>query len=446
MTQGALTNRQGKVSQGLYGLIACIWLLMIFTFSAPEDWKQGTYGTQAILPPQQIRLLKLAVRLMCAAALSFAVVSMCRKKNTGRLLALYLPALLFLGWILATVYWSPLRAVSLQQGVSFAIAILLAFVVSMVWRRAADTSMLLFHAVAVLLLISSLLLVLSLAFPQYGALTKQASGLFHSTTAGASASLAITLSLASVCAFRWNWSKWLIGPSLVIHGMVLVIAANRFSIVLTLLFAVLIVLFFLSGRELAMLAIIVASAGLSYLLVDPGLRLTDRAVEKIEEYTLQGQTRSQFRTVSGRSEMWKRMWQSYTDSPWIGHGYFVTSETGRIHVWDEWGNWTAHNMYLQVLVSTGVVGVVLFLSAMTAPFLLLFRSCRRRRRVFKRRDYRLPGLLILMGAWFVLWGILNSSIVGPTQPECIVFALIYGIAIAYCNVGWKPESTTGSLA
>ncbi|MEM7452766.1 MAG: O-antigen ligase family protein [Planctomycetota bacterium] len=448
-TTGEQTDRS-SIKLALQAVIVAIWLLCIFTFSAPEDWKAGTYGTDAILPPEQIKLLKLGARLSSCFALLLGIWSLWHRKDSGRVLIYYFPVILFSGWILATIFWSPLKTVSIQQAVSFAISICLAMLVSLIWKSEATISRILFHIVVVLALISVGLICLALAFPQYGVLTKESSGLFHSTTAGATASLGTILTISIVCNYGWNWSKFIVGPAVVAHLAVLILAGNRFSIILTVLFGALVIGLLLEVAGKAVLLTVIGGTCLIYLLVDPGLTLTGDAVDKVEEYARQGQSTSQLKTVSGREEMWSKMWISFQDSPVIGHGYFVTSETGRIHVWDEWGNWTAHSMYLQVLVSTGIVGMVLFLLAMLTPFAVLLT------RITKvgRRARKSMTLLLIMGCWFAFWGILNSSVVGPTQPESVVFGVLYGAAIASVSrntaspdfVRGRRGRRTGSLA
>ena len=412
-------------------LIVSIWLLMIFTFSPPEDWKEGLYGTQAIMSPSAIKALKLISRSICLGLLGFATFRLLRERRSGRMTIIFLPVIAFTFWIFASVYWSALKTVSLQQAISFMVSVILAFVFANSWRNKQDTSVYFMHLCLVLILISTGLLFLYVFAPQYGALTKQASGMFHSTTAGASASLGLLCSLGMFGIYRFRWSNWLLMPSIAVHVSVLILAGNRFSILLTVLFAFLIVIAFFRKHELAVFAIATAILGVAYLTVDTNLKAPDFAVKKVEKYTMQGQSKVQFRTISGRTEMWDVMWRSYQKSPWIGHGYFVTSETGRVFVWDEWGNWTAHNMYLQVLVTSGLIGAILFLISMFMPVVGLITG-----RGTSKQDQSLHRFLLLLVMWFSSWGLLNSSVVGPTQPESVVFALVYGLGMRATYLAW----------
>ena len=407
--------------------------MMIFTFSPPEDWKQGKYGTDSILPPNVIKAGKLAARGMCLALLTLSTFSVLRNRDGGRKLLVFSPLVLFTAWIICSTFWSPLKSISLQQAGSFFIVVMFAFVCSMRCKTEKSISVLLFNATFVLMLLSAGLLVLRFAAPQYGALTKVSSGLFHSTTAGSSASLGIILTLGCLIVFRWRWCIWLIVPALMFEVPVLILAGNRMSILLTIVAAVFLVVFFSRKQEVALLGVVAAALGLIYLVVDPRIGALDPVTKRVEKYSKQGQTTAQLKTISGRTEMWSKMISSFKKSPWIGHGHFVTSETGRINVWGEWGNWTAHNMYLQILVTTGIIGALLFSGVALVPLVLLFRCYGKPRVRF---------FLGTIGFWFAGWGILNSTIVGPIQPESVVFGLIYGISIAFALAEESSPQTT----
>ncbi|MEM9412598.1 MAG: O-antigen ligase family protein, partial [Planctomycetota bacterium] len=144
-------------------------------------------------------------------------------------------------------------------------------------------------------------------------------------------------------------------------------------------------------------------------------------------------SQKQFRTISGRTEMWRAMWKSYWKSPWIGHGYFVTTEKGQVYVWDEWGNWTAHNTALQVLTTTGLIGALLFVTAIAIVFLPISLH------VATHGGYNDPEswFLLFIGLWYLLWGQLSTSIIGPTSPEVIVFSILFALSVVKTCTIWQ---------
>lgn len=79
-------------------------------------------------------------------------------------------------------------------------------------------------------------------------------------------------------------------------------------------------------------------------------------IDNASAYVQRGQTSEELQQVSGRAELWQAVWQHFLDSPICGHGYFVTSSTGKLDAWEGPSNQDAHNIVLQVLVTTGIVG------------------------------------------------------------------------------------------
>jgi O-antigen ligase len=118
--------------------------------------------------------------------------------------------------------------------------------------------------------------------------------------------------------------------------------------------------------------------------------------------------------------MWEVMWKSFLDSPLIGHGFFVSSASGSLYVWYVDGNWTAHNVVLQALVTTGIVGASLLAYGLWrsfGPFLLSYRST---------IEGRCICLLLL---YYSVWAMFNESFLGPVQPESALFFTLIGIAV-----------------
>ncbi|MGD0901128.1 MAG: hypothetical protein ABR915_25135, partial [Thermoguttaceae bacterium] len=46
----------------------------------------------------------------------------------------------------------------------------------------------------------------------------------------------------------------------------------------------------------------------------------------------------------------------------------------------------------------------------------------------------LPLLLAIVAAWFLGWGTLNSSFMGPIEQESVVFFALLGLAVAYATL------------
>ena len=176
-----------------------------------------------------------------------------------------------------------------------------------------------------------------------------------------------------------------------------------------------------------MLASIVVTTSLAmacYLIVDPGLTLVDAFLGSSVDFLHRGQSTGELTELSGRSEMWAKMWKSYLDSPIVGHGYFVCSSTGELYVWFTTQNHTAHNAILQSLVTTGLVGFLIFILWHISLFLMLIKTTISKL-TSPVNQCLVPPILL----WFVCWCLLNSSILGPVRPESVVYAITVGLLV-----------------
>jgi len=232
-------------------------------------------------------------------------------------------------------------------------------------------------------------------------------------------------------------------PGLVVHILLLLIAANRTSLFLTVLLGFILFCVFASRLLVSLFIVAVSIAGTAYVTCDPGWTLAGSAFGDTTTYVSRGQD-TDFSDLSGRREMWEVMWGSYRQSPWIGHGHFVSSETGEIYVWYEWTNWTAHNVVLQALVTTGLVGASLLACGVGSPFFRLLRSRRA-----DSHTRKLFHLVLIVGAWFVLWGFFNSSFLGPIEPESVAFFTTFGLAAGHASSAtcqMAPRRSSGQRA
>jgi O-antigen ligase len=114
----------------------------------------------------------------------------------------------------------------------------------------------------------------------------------------------------------------------------------------------------------------------------------------------------------------------------MGHGYFVTSKTGEIDIWDGPSNHTAHNVLLQVLVTTGAIGTVLFLWGLFQPLVIYGNSL-----PGVDRRWKLATFLGVLGIWYFGWGQLCASFMGPVRPESVVFFALLGLALGSVPTG-----------
>ena len=137
-----------------------------------------------------------------------------------------------------------------------------------------------------------------------------------------------------------------------------------------------------------------------------------------------GETHEQLMTLNGRTLLWAAVWEEFEKAPLLGHGYFSTSERGAFYVWGRMRNHTAHNLVIQILVSTGVVGLCLFAWGLLRPLRLCLWHCA----TSDSWPIRATGCLMLL--WYSGWSQLCVTFVGAVRTESMVFFVVLGILMA----------------
>nr|WP_315852348.1 O-antigen ligase family protein [Thalassoroseus pseudoceratinae] len=402
----------------LYVLAIACWLLTTATFSLPEREDHLAAGGL-----DSIGLLKLAIRGFVTMILMWRIKRIVGDSGFSDIRARLLPPILFLVWAVLSVAWSPLRSVSFAQASSLGTLMLVSVLAAHLCQRQGVTEFLLKQLSLILSAVTCLILFCYFLTPSVGSMTREGTGLFHATNTAATASLGLVSLVSIWLIWGFSWTRWLIWM-VVPHTMVLVLSANRLCFLVNAI-TLLTVFYFYGSRLLTSISLAtLCILGTSYLLIDPYFSLFESLGSNVVSYASRGQDVSQLSALSGREEMWTAQWKSFLESPVIGHGYFVTSKEGQMYVWYNWANYTAHNLVLQVAVTTGVVGLTLFLLGLVRSYLKATYQLRH-----KPNYRRLGDFLGLIGMWYLGWSTMNESIMGPVQPESVFFFVMLGIAI-----------------
>lgn len=415
----AIFTDQGSLIRRRLLLVAlfCCWLLIFVTFSMPgrDDPSLGSLDV--------IALAKVAARAISLGLLVCLLTPLWNVPKRRIVSRSLLPLTLFVGLAVVSTLWSPLASFTLGQAASLCVLFMLAMTIGTLWSSPRDTSTILCCLASALLAVSVVLLAARVAVPSLQSMSREGAGMFHATSAGATASLGLLVMITARLLWNWRWTRLLL-PGALIHIIVLMVAINRVSLLLTLLLVPFVVLRYANRAAALIMVLLLCIAATFYLAIDPGFRQVESLFGPASSYVNRGQSIADLQSMSGRSEMWLAVWQSYQQSILLGHGYAVCSPTGELFVWYEWANWTAHNVVLQCLMSTGIVGLALLLWGFV-------RITRQWRRSFVRGGVsrELTAFLTVIGFWYVLWGAFNATFLGPVTPESVSFFVVIGLAV-----------------
>lgn len=417
-TNGNPIRQPAESAPAVWIVLGCIWLLIGLTFSPPgrsDDVNLGLFDGVA--------MAKAAGRAAVMVLLGVVFLRHWNHARRASLLRICLPWFAFALWALVSVSWSALPKVSLAQAGSFCVLLLLACNVGLACGDPTAFERWVKRLCQTLLVVVAGLLAAYVVLPDLGSLTRDGKGLMHATNSSATAALGLVLLVAGRVVYRWQWSQRLLWPGVAVFGTALLLAQSRTALGVTLLVVGGLLALYVSGAWRAAALTAAAAALAVYLAWDPGLEAVDTILAAVATYTFRGQSADELAQLSGREEMWTVMWASFREAPWLGHGYFCSSASGEIYVWYEWTNWTAHNLWLQTLVSTGLVGGLLLATGYLSLAYRLVSAVRR-----ARLERRFAVFLGAVAAWQLGWGINNESIVGPLQPESVVFFVLLGAA------------------
>lgn len=393
-----------------------VWALMVLTFSVGDEFPGG--GTLDAL----LSKLKYGVRALALIVFVTMCVRRRHLRHVPTAITALSPLILFVGWAMLSTGWAARRSDSLAQAGTLAVLYLVAVTFSFLCRNKHDLLTVLRHLCTALFAISCGLLFLKLCLPSLGVMDRSGTGLFHATNTAGTASLGLVLLVSVRCLWHDHWASRLLIPAVPVHMAVLYLSANRLSLAI----AICIIAFYAlryTPKGLLLLATFVGCcAAMLYLTIDPGFSIVNSTSEAVGGYASRGQSAEELSAFSGREEMWDVIWHSFLGSPWMGHGYFMSSSSGSVEVWYTEGNWTAHNTVLQVLVSTGVIGLLLLIIGLATP--LAFTVWQTVRNPDTRR---IPILLLTLAFWYLTWGLMNESFMGPLQPESVVFFSVLGM-------------------
>jgi len=404
-------------------VLMLVWILIFSAYSPPERLFSVEAGQL-----DWIAMVKLVTRIFACLVLGITLLRMPPSQMKRKIFWCLLPFGLFAGWAVVSTSWSPLKAVSLGHSFELFILLMLSAVTGLVCVSDKNLSRMLFHLSVAILAVNSLNLVLkhimpvspNLEDPRYG-------GFMHPTLAGVSSGAALLIVLCSYLIWRWDWSRYLIVPSLGLAGYFLYFSHSRTAIAAT-IFALAACLFFLGHRHFVLIVTLFSITIIALLIFDPSGSIFERTIDQIITYTLRSQSVEQFMSASGRTDVWEIGRESFLLSPFIGHGYWMLSPSGTVFIWglEQWQS--LHNVILHVLAGTGLVGGILFLWALLRPL----NICRLGLKPSSLKK-RTASFALIVFAWFFIIGLYEISFLGAVNSFSIFFFITLGIAAGRLN-------------
>lgn len=444
MSQTVAVGRQ--VSAGLSNttttmlsrfVVVMVWLLPIMAFTMPTESLVSQWQ-----PLDTVKLLVLAMACVGGSMLLWT------NRDQSRLWTVIDPLIglyIFLAYTIASATWSPLPSVTIAQSGSLTAMLFLTTIVAMISDRRQWVGEVLKHLSRSFLVFSGIVLVAYLIDPEASGLDRHrihsgGNGLIHPTASGATASLGLLLVFLCHIVGRYRWAKPLFVPALAIHGIVLVLSNSRMAVVMAAITIGGVMFYYATNRQRATTIFALALVAMLAVVVDPGFDGLASTADVGASFVTRGQTADQIQDVSGRSELWAAVWDEFDNAMVLGHGYFVTSSTGKLDVWNESHNYTAHNLALQILASTGGVGFVIFSMALLHVVVATWGL-----RGGDPVQRRIWIIAMVFTIWFAGWAQLADAFMGPIRPESVLFFSMMGIAIGLAkNNDHRDQSSSDS--
>ena len=414
-------------------VIASIWVMQVMGFTMPKTSEATSW--------EVLDLVKTGILAFTCLLGAFSVWRLSLLRSFWRVAAPLVPFGVFFVFALISTLWSPLKSVTIAQSGGLASLLLLSVTTGVLARDRNRASLIFRHLNGALLASSFVVLVTYLIDPTISGLDRQrihsgGDGIIHPTAAGATASLGLLLPVLCHFLGKLQWAKATFVPCGILHGSILFLSNSRTAILMALV-TIGVVLYWYSTRwQRAKLLGFAGLALFAMVLIDPGFQIAEKTLGASAQYVTRGQSGDQIKAASGRAEMWSAIWQEYNKSMVFGHGYFVTSETGKLDVWNHVHNHTAHNLILQILASTGALGLLVF--GMAIARVVLTISGLRSGDVVQRRIF---FILAISGIWYLGWAQFGVSFMGPVRPESIYFFVLLGIGLGQAaGLGKKSNS------
>lgn len=210
---------------------------------------------------------------------------------------------------------------------------------------------------------------------------------------------------------------------LLVYMFALTLPAKRTLFAIGIALCIVYMLFFTERKK----KIIAIGMGLILLLV---VIIFAEKIPGINNLLVRFTENSEDSSLNGRSYLWERAIQMIESKPFIGYGYGSYNTFASIYGvrTSSTGDWAfhAHNIYLQVLAETGLIGgLVLFSGMLFSLVQLVLLYFRRKFLTDSQRE--LMAFALFMQLCFLVYGVTGNILYGTNQM-CL-FLFTFGIVI-----------------
>jgi len=170
------------------------------------------------------------------------------------------------------------------------------------------------------------------------------------------------LGIISICRLLFRRSEKSLWSLVLVVSLITMVFAQTRSAIAGFLFGLFVVLVFARRIRLAFLTF---GAAIPFAI--------DKFGDVLWAYTLRGDTLEGFEHASSRVDWWQVGWKMFIDQPW-GYGAYAG---GRFAVLEQLGGISnMHSTYMEIIVGTGIVGLLPVVLALGATWWVLMRACR----------------------------------------------------------------------
>lgn len=202
--------------------------------------------------------------------------------------------------------------------------------------------------------------------------------------------------------------------------------------------AIIFVTLLMTQSRTALLGLLIASLGvvfirnrskaviLAFVLIAGASVFWSANRELALEVTARGQTETQLTTLQGRTLIWKLVWRLIKQAPWFGHGY-ASSRVVIPQNWDLSGVQEvtqSHNMFMESMLTLGLVGTALLLFLLIAVSVKYFRILFLNRPGSRAEVYQIGWGVILLA---VIGGVSEPSLANAQSTISTAFLLAFAI-------------------